>query len=254
MHAARPVSAPFFLLNPPLPMTGLFLSDLHLFSRRSVGQQLWNQNRTAIVTAKSIVLGGDIFDFRWSELGGLDATLAGASRWLQDAIALNPTAAWIYLLGNHDCHPRMQELLSSLQGQHPNFAWSPTFWRIGSNVFLHGDILDGQRRFSGLDTYRERFHDEAPKGPVGNLLYSAVIESRLHSVVPRLRRTRRQTCRKLLLYLESCDAGLLPEVQNIYFGHTHIPMARYRFDRFDFHNTGSGIRYLTLKPATFEVT
>jgi UDP-2,3-diacylglucosamine hydrolase len=110
------------------------------------------------------------------------------------------------------------------------------------------------RHARGLDSYRECFHDEAPKGAIGNLLYSAVIESRLHGVVPRLRHTRRQTCRRLLQYLESCDASLLPEVQNIYFGHTHVPMLDYRFDRFGFHNTGSGIRYLTLKPAFFRVT
>lgn len=235
-------------------MAGLFLSDLHLFSRRSIGQRLWEESRPSITAAKSIVLGGDIFDFRWSRLGGIDATLGAASEWLEDAIALNPTAAWVYLLGNHDCHPRMQELLSAFQERYPNFAWSATFWRIGSNVFLHGDILDGMRHSSGLESYREGFHDDVSKGPIGNLLYSAVIESRLHSVVPRLRRTRRQTCRTLLKYLESCDASLLPEVQNIYFGHTHIPMNQYRFDRFAFHNTGSGIRHLTLKPAFFEVT
>jgi len=235
-------------------MTGLFLSDLHLFSQRSVGQRLWDQNRTSIATAESIVLGGDIFDFRWSQLGGLDATLLAASEWLEKAIALNPKASWVYLLGNHDCHPRMQELLSSFRERYPSFEWSPTFWRIGTNVFLHGDVLDGLRHSQGLESYRACFHDESPKGPIGNLLYSAVIESRLHGVVPRLRHTRRQTCRKLLQYLESCDASMLPEVQNIYFGHTHIPMLGYRFDRFDFHNTGSGIRHLTLKPASFKVT
>lgn len=33
----------------------------------------------------------------------------------------------------------------------------------GSNVFLHGDILDGQRHLGGLDVYRSKFHEIAPK-------------------------------------------------------------------------------------------
>ena len=235
-------------------MTGLFLSDLHLFSRRSVGQQRWDQNRTLISAASTIVLGGDMFDFRWSQLGSLDATLDAANLWLENAIALNPRASWVYLLGNHDCHPRLLNLLSSFGDRYPNFTWSPSFRRIGSNVFLHGDVLDGMRHPNGLDSYRAGFHDDVPRGPVGNLLYSAILQTRLHGVVPRLRHTRRQTCRRLLEYLDHSDADLLANVRNIFFGHTHIPMSGYRFDGFSFHNAGSGIRYLTCIPATFEVT
>lgn len=237
-----------------LAMTGLFLSDLHLFSRRSVGQQRWDQSRTLISGASTIVLGGDMFDFRWSHLGSLDATLEAAGQWLEKAIALNPDASWVFLLGNHDCHPRLQTILSSIRERYPNFDWSPTVWRIGSNLFLHGDVLDGMRHASGLDRYRAGFHDETPKGPIGNLLYSAIVQTRLHGVVPRLRHTRRQTCRRLLEYLDHYDAELLSNASNIFFGHTHLSMSGYRFDGFDFHNAGSGIRYLTFTPATFEVT
>jgi UDP-2,3-diacylglucosamine pyrophosphatase LpxH len=235
-------------------MTGLFLSDLHLFSRRSIGQRHWDQNINAITTATSIVLGGDMFDFRWSQLGSFDATLDAAATWLEKAIALNPSASWVYLLGNHDCHPRMQALLSSIRDKHPTFDWSPTFWRIGSNVFLHGDVLDGIRDVGGLESYRARFHDDKTKGPLSNWLYSAVIQTRLHGLVPRVRHTRQQTCRTLLEYLKGCETALLPEVQNIFFGHTHVPMLGYQFDRFNFHNAGSGIRYLTFKPASFDVS
>jgi len=235
-------------------MTGLFLSDLHLLSRRSIGQRHWDQNTDTIAAAKSIVLGGDMFDFRWSQLGSLDASLDAAAAWLEKAIALNPTASWVYLLGNHDCHPRMQAMLSSISDLHPTFDWSPAFWRIGSNVFLHGDVLDGIRHIGGLESYRARFHDEKVKGPLSNLLYSALVQTRLHSLVPRVRHTRQQTCRTLLEYLKGCETALLPEVQNIYFGHTHVPMVGYQFDRFKFHNAGSGIRYSTFKPASFDVS
>ncbi len=235
-------------------MNGLFLSDLHLFSRRSIGQRLWDQNRISILAAKSIVLGGDIFDIRWSQLGGIVETLNAAADWLEKAIALNPSASWVYLLGNHDCHPRLQSLLSSLSDKHSNFVWSPDIWRIGSNVFLHGDILDGMRHVGGLERYRERFHDETPKGLLSNLMYSAVLRTGLHGVVPRARHPRQQTCQRLLQYLGRHNHDLLEGTRNIFFGHTHVPMSGYRFDRFQFHNTGSGIRYLSLAPASFEVT
>lgn len=234
-------------------MTGLFLSDLHLFSRRSIGQQHWEQHAESISQARSIVLGGDIFDIRWSQLGALEDTIEAAGQWLENAIALNPAADWVYLLGNHDCHPKLQALLSSLSAKYSSFVWSPDVWRIGSNIFLHGDVLDGMRHQGGLDSYRACFHEDIPKGEISNLLYSAVLRTRLHGVVPRLRHSRQQTCRTLLNYLKSCDADLLPEIRNIFFGHTHVPMQGYRFDRFEFHNAGSGIRYLTLAPATFEV-
>jgi len=64
-------------------MTGFFLSDLHLFSRRSIGQQRWEQYADSIAAAESIVLGGDMFDFRWSHLGALEATLDAAATWLE---------------------------------------------------------------------------------------------------------------------------------------------------------------------------
>lgn len=235
-------------------MTGFFLSDLHLFSRRSIGQQRWEQYAYSIAAAESIVLGGDMFDFRWSHLGALEATLDAAATWLEKAIQLNPTASWVYLLGNHDSHPKLQALLSSINDRHPNFVWSPNFWRIGSNVFLHGDVLDGIRHEGGLESYRALFHEDLPRGQLSNLLYAAVLRTRLHGIVPRVRHRRTQTCRTLLEYLRQCDTALLPKVRNIYFGHTHVPMQSYPFDRFYFHNAGSGIRHLEFKPVRFELT
>lgn len=234
-------------------MSGLFLSDLHLFSRRSVGQQYWDQHRDLIASASSIVLGGDIFDFRWSRLGDFDTTLAAADAWIQGAIALNSDASWVYLLGNHDCHPRVQQMLTSLSEQYSSFRWSPTHWQIGPNVFLHGDVLDGMQHAGGLDGYRAHFHEEKPRGPLSNLLYSAILPTRLQGLIPRLRHTRHQTCRRLLDYLKSCDNAPLTAATNIYFGHTHVPMHDYAVDEFRFFNPGSGIRYLTFQPASFTV-
>ena len=235
-------------------MSGLFLSDLHLFSQRSVGQWHWEQHHEQVSSAKVIVLGGDIFDIRWSLKGDLDATIAAAAEWMTTAISLNPEASWVYLLGNHDCHPRIQTLLHSLSARYDNFRWSPTFWRIGSHVFLHGDVLDGQRQPGGLDGYRMRFHEDRPKGSVGNLMYSAVVQTRLHGIIPKWRHPHIQTCQRLVEYLESQSEGFLEGVRDIYFGHTHVPMSDFQFDRFSFHNSGSGLRHLKFAPAKFKVS
>lgn len=252
------------LIKPPAPLTeagrtrettgGLFISDLHLFSQRSIGQAYWNQNKDRILAAKTIVLGGDIFDLRWSQLGSLNATIDAANAWIEAAIASNPRASWVYLLGNHDCHPRIAAILESLAGQHQNFAWSSTVWKIGKSVFLHGDVLDGERHTGGLDAYRKSFHEDRQKGRIGNLLYSAVIETRLHGLVPRLRHAQKKTCRRLICYLERQSEGFLDDIDSIYFGHTHIPMDGFRYSRFRFYNAGSGIRHLKLIPTEFEVT
>ncbi len=234
-------------------LTGLFISDLHLFSQRSIGQAYWNQNKELVSAAKVVVLGGDIFDIRWSQLGSLDATIRAANEWVETAIALNPTANWVYLLGNHDCHPRITTMLESLAARHGNFAWSSTVWRIGGSVFLHGDVLDGERHIGGLHAYRKAFHEDRQKGKIENLLYSAVIQTRLHDLIPRLRHTQKKTCQRLIHYLERQGEGFLDNIDSIYFGHTHVPMYDFQYDRFHFYNAGSGIRHLKLIPATFEV-
>lgn len=235
-------------------MNGLFISDLHLFSQRSVGQWHWELHRERICSAKAIVLGGDMFDIRWSQKGSLNATITAARDWLNTAISLNPDATWVYLLGNHDCHPGIQAMLRSLSAQYNNFNWNPTHWRIGSNVFLHGDVLDGHRHFGGLDGYRMRFHEDRPRGPIGNLMYSAVIQTRLHGIIPRLRHRSMRTCQSLIEYLEGQGDGMLDGVRDIFFGHTHVPLSGLQLDRFRFHNPGSGIRHLQFTPAQFEVT
>ena len=235
-------------------LNGLFISDLHLFSQRSIGQRYWNQNRALVSAAKVVVLGGDIFDIRWSQLGSLDTTIHAATEWIESAISLNPTANWVYLLGNHDCHPGITKMLKCLADQHDNFIWSSTVWRNGRSVFLHGDVLDGERHIGGLHAYRAKFHEDRQIGRIGNLLYSAVIQTRLHGLIPRLRHTQKKTCQRLISYLERQSEGFLDDIDSIYFGHTHVPMDGYQFDRFQFYNAGSGIRHLKLIPAMFEVT
>ncbi len=69
---------------------------------------------SACSDSRLIVLGGDIFDFRWARLGGHQATLAASKQWLGSLIEKHPHATIVYIMGNHDSHPDMCQLLSEL--------------------------------------------------------------------------------------------------------------------------------------------
>ncbi len=235
-------------------MNGLFLSDLHLFSRRSTGQVRWEASESLVRGADVIVLGGDMFDLRWSQCGTLTRTFDAAEEWLQRAIDLNPEARWVFLPGNHDCHPDLMHRLAELSGQIPNFELQQHHLQIGQHVFLHGDVLDASRHPRGLFGYREKFHEERSKGQFANLMYSAVIFSRLHGVVPRIRHTTNQTCATLLSYLQKDCSISRDSIRSIYFGHTHVPIHAHVYDGVTFHNPGSGIRHLSFAPVTFQVS
>lgn len=235
-------------------MNGLFLSDLHLFSRRSTGQVRWEANESLVRGADVIVLGGDMFDLRWSQCGTLTRTFDTAEEWLQRAIELNPEARWVFLPGNHDCHPDLMHRLAELSGRIENFELQPHHLQLGHHVFLHGDVLDASRHPRGLSGYREKFHEDRSKGRFANLMYSAVIFSRLHGVVPRIRHTTDQTCATLLDYLQKDCSISRDSIRSIYFGHTHVPIHGHVYDGVSFHNPGSGIRHLSFAPVTFQVS
>ena len=63
-------------------LRGHVLSDLHLFTSRSDGERWEDDIAGAAGEGDFLVLNGDIFDFRWSTLPSVDATLDAAVAWL----------------------------------------------------------------------------------------------------------------------------------------------------------------------------
>ena len=90
-----------------------FVSDLHLFTRRSKAPRYLEAMRSAAARSKTFVLGGDIFDFRWSTLGTTSATVEAAVQWLEQFAADHPDCHFHYLLGNHNYHRRFLQRLSA---------------------------------------------------------------------------------------------------------------------------------------------
>ena len=74
--------------QPELPAIreGVFVSDLHLFSPRSAAQAVPDQLAQVSAADQCIVLGGDIFDFRWSIRGSHELTLSAAIHWLEELL------------------------------------------------------------------------------------------------------------------------------------------------------------------------
>ena len=62
------------MMNVMEPST-YFVSDLHLFSGRTQAARHAPALHAAARRARTFVLGGDIFDFRWSTLGSVETTV-----------------------------------------------------------------------------------------------------------------------------------------------------------------------------------
>lgn len=236
----------------PTAGRGVFLSDLHLFSRRSVAPQLWLPWERRLPMLDLLVLGGDIFDFRWSQSSTKEDALLAAKAWLEKLLTTENRPHVHYLLGNHDCLLDWRQMLAELQAQHPGFDWSDDTWRLGSRVFLHGDVLDAGLSHAALAKYRQGFEEERNPHPLAHHLYDAAVFTRLHRYVPSLIHGRNRVCRKLITYLDSCQLGKSTGIEQVYFGHTHLPILGHAWEGLRFYNAGSGVRHLRFEPHVFE--
>jgi hypothetical protein len=218
-----------------------FVSDLHLLASRSYGDGLLEPIREAASRSSDFVLGGDIFDFRWSTLGSSRESVESASQWLRNLVEEFPTCRFHYVLGNHDHHGEFLSALSDLSGEALNFEWDPFCIRIKNAVFLHGDAADGHENASSLKQAREKSLDEEPKHPRWHRAYDAIVRTGIHKPAPRLVHPHRRVVRRLLRWLEAEGHGPASGVKSVYFGHTHHPM-ELEYRGVWFHNGGGAIR------------
>ena len=218
-----------------------FVSDLHMFSRRSI----YHEHEEAIITraqeARVFVLGGDIVDFSWTTLPTVAATIDASIDWLAKLVASNRNCQFHYLLGNHDCHADFVDQLGELTEENENLHWEPYFLRLGSAVMLHGDAVHLKDRTNvALAMARsQKLHNKQPAYRHG--IYQLAIRSKLHAVVGKLANPRRMIAGRIWDYLANEQVDLDHAVRNIYFGHTHVPMNDYAFRGVNFHNGGATI-------------
>jgi predicted MPP superfamily phosphohydrolase len=199
-----------------------------------------------------IVLGGDIFDFRWATLGGHMASLRAGRLWLNELLKKNPHARIVYILGNHDSHPDMQRLLEDLAEKSGRLQWYAESYQLGDCLFCHGDILDagGQGRLAG---YRRKFHHERQASRAAHGAYEVLVAMRLHRTIPTLFHRPRATCMRLSELLNLTPYADHSKVQRVFFGHTHIPIYELPLGTIQFFNPGAALRHLNFAPIQFEI-
>jgi len=218
-----------------------FVSDLHLFANRSNAHQYLDQMARKASRAKTFILGGDIFDFRWAKIPTLRA-VEMAAEWIEELCLSAPQCEFHLVLGNHDYHQALIDKLIELEQRIQNLTWHRFYVRLGSSVFLHGDVADKEMDAKMLAEAREEWLDERRRGPFMSKLYDVVVMTRLHKSAPRLVYTKRIVVRRILKYLESIGEGPSNGVRDVYFGHTHRNMSDYHYRGLYFHNCGAPIK------------
>lgn len=218
-----------------------FVSDLHLLASRSFGSELLKPIRQAASRSNDFVLGGDIFDFRWSTLASSRESVQVASQWLRSLITDFPDCRFHYVLGNHDHQETFLSELDHLVAGNANFAWYPLCLRIGNAVFLHGDAADGHADGISLTRSRGRSLNEEPRPRRWHRVYDAVVRTGIHKPAPRLVYPNQRVVRRLMGWLEAEGYGAGTGVRSVYFGHTHRPM-EMMYRGIWFHNGGGAIR------------
>lgn len=237
--------------QPPTPDPACYVvSDLHLFSQRTLGHEHEAALHATAAQADHFVLAGDIFDFHWSTLSSIQDTVRAADLWLGELVQRYPGCRFHYLLGNHDNHRLFVDRLDALATQQPNFAWQPYLLRMGSSVFLHGDAGSPGMTPDRLPRYRKRWSKARQRTPMQNRVYAAVTKANLHKAAIRMAAPRRTVARRLLTYLDSMGHGPESGIADVYFGHTHRAMSDFPFQGVRFHNGGApmpGLKFQILK-------
>jgi UDP-2,3-diacylglucosamine pyrophosphatase LpxH len=217
-----------------------FVSDLHLFSRRSQGPRHEAAIHAAAARAGVFILGGDIFDFRWSTLPSPEETARHAVRWLDALVGSYPQVEFHFIQGNHDCNRRFVSALEAYRVGRPNLQLHPFFLRQGKNIFLHGDAADHPAMCQvRLKRRREHWSHDESRSQVRHVLYDLAVTARLHRLAGKVAHPRRRVVHRILGYLERIHQGPLSGVEHVYFGHTHEALENYRYRGVTFHNPGA---------------
>lgn len=231
-----------------------FVSDLHHFASRVQPQRYEQQIASAARQSQVMILGGDIFDFRWSQHGSIDASIDAATQWLASMGEQAPQCQWHYVLGNHDYHHHFISRLEQMALQWDGFSVHRFYVKLGDAIFLHGDVVDGHVTQDKLADHRNAWHDHETKSPIASSMYQMATAMRLHVPVVWGVRTRRMMAQRIVRYLD--DIGLASDsgVRRVYFGHTHRAIDGYHFEGLTFFNGGAPLPGLDFQLLPLELT
>ncbi len=231
--------------------TGLVISDLHLFSRRSRAEELLDGMEEELKSAEILVLNGDVFDFRWSTLPDMETAISSALRWLADITELRQGRPTHYLLGNHDCVTGFTEKLSGLADKCDSLGCHDRFLVLGRNLFLHGDCANRRMDETGFRRFRGTWSRDKQRGAIRRALYDGADAVGASRKVHDWWFPQRSTVLRVAYHLDHILPEWREEIDHCYFGHTHLPFTGHGHDGVMFHNTGSAIRDMEFQPLAF---
>jgi UDP-2,3-diacylglucosamine pyrophosphatase LpxH len=239
------------MITPPSPDTGLVVSDLHIFSCASLYKHKLPEFFEAASRYNTIVLNGDIFDFKRSIFQSVTETTAQAVDWLRDLCARFPNTSFYYLLGNHDSHPEFVTQATAFAANQANLQIVHDSILLGSALFLHGDVIDLPEGSCDLGALRQRYADARPN--ILSKVFAQIVTYTRLNVVEYARHRKSTLARSIVEYLRATQPDHLAQAKQIFFGHTHVAFRDFTFNGIQFHNTGSLVRGLKWLPMEFKI-
>ena len=231
--------------------TGMVVSDLHMFAKRSRAPMVMDELGPALEGCEMLVLNGDIFDFKWTTLESIPHTIDQALAWLEGLVKGFPGCRIYFILGNHDCHREFTVVLEDLSQKISSFSWHERYLRLGTAAFLHGDCIHKKVFEKGLASYRKPWKEIKKKGQAQNAIYEAINHTGLTKAAPKIAFKREKMAGRILDYLDDREPGIVEKINDVYVGHTHVPFTDFSFRGKVFHNTGSAIKNQDFNPLHF---
>ena len=225
---------------------GFVISDLHLLSWRSQGQERFERLAPKLANVDSLVLNGDIFDFRWAARPHSE-TIPEACEWLAKLQDEFPHLEIFYVSGNHDC---LAEFISLIEAW-PGISYHPHFLALGKNLFLHGDAANYQMDLNRFERFRKYWENDAPRGRGSTLLYDFSDAIGLSEVTHKIWFYGDVAVRRVGWHLDQVVPDWKETIESCFFGHTHVPLSDITYQGVSFFNTGSGIRGMGFSPQRF---
>lgn len=225
---------------------GIVVSDLHLFSGRSEGYTHFEGLADKMAGLDTLVLNGDIFDFRWASSSHAES-IPKAVDWLKELRDEFSHLSIHFIPGNHDCLPGFVERVENIDG----VSLHSHYLRLGRNLFLHGDAATRRMDRAGFEKFRSSWENDSPRGPTAAQFYRIADQLRLTDMVHVTWFGGRKAIRRIGWHLDEVFPGWESEIDACFFGHTHLPLQGVVDRGVQFHNTGAGVRGASFVPIQF---
>ena len=199
-------------------------------------------------------MNGDTFDSRWSQYPSQQATVAAALEWLTNLLDSLGRAEVHYIYGNHDWLGMFRDSLEELSSRHPRL-FSHKYWlRLDRSLFLHGDCANYRMAQAALERLRRPWKRDRQRGWLSASLYDLADLTGLNGLVHRCYFPRNRAVGNVAYYLDQTMHGWRDQVDDCYFGHSHLPFRDHLLGPVRYHNTGSGIPGMGFQPLRFPLS